>query len=85
MVTDFGLAKLDQYYELPLDSLSANGIRELTSVRPRPRWVGVKNVTPEINEHFQELAAAIAEEKNTRRVHLDAIFWGGRSTAKKKK
>lgn len=74
----FGLSELDACYEIPLDSLSAAGIREHTSARPRPRWSGVKHVTPESNEHFQKLAADIASEKGTIRVHLDALFWGGR-------
>lgn len=78
LTAHFGLARLDACYEIPLDSLSATGIRDHTSERPLPRWVGVKNVTPDINDHFQRLATAIAKEKKTLRVHLDAMFWGGR-------
>ena len=78
LTAHFGLARLDACYEIPLDSLSATGIREHTSERPLPRWVGVKYVTPDINDHFQRLATAIADEKHTLRVHLDALFWGGR-------
>lgn len=78
LTAHFGLARLDACYEIPLDSLSAMGIREHTNERPLPRWVGVKYVTPKINDHFQRLATEIAVEKNTLRVHLDALFWGGR-------
>lgn len=74
----YGLSKIDNLLEIPLDSLSANGIRDNASIEPVPKWVGVKHVTPEINEQFQRLAVKIAEEKGTLRVHLDAIFWGGR-------
>lgn len=74
----FGLEQLDSSYEIPLDLLSATGIRNHTRQRPLPKWVGVKHVTPEINEHFQRLAIDIADEKQTLRVHLDAMFWGGR-------
>ena len=74
----FGLSRLDACYEIPLDSLSATGIRDNTTARPLPKWVGVKYVTPEINDHFQRLATDIAVAKQTYRVHLDAMFWGGR-------
>ncbi len=74
----FGLSRLAACYEIPLDSLSASGIRDNTSERPLPKWVGVKYVTCEINDHFQQLATTIAAEKKTLRVHLDAMFWGGR-------
>lgn len=69
---------LDSSYEIPLVSLSATGIRDHTRQRPLPKWVGVKHVIPEINERFQRLAIDIANEKQTLRVHLDAMFWGGR-------
>jgi len=78
LTAHFGLSDLDACYEIPLDSLSAAGIRDNTSERPLPRWVGVKYVTPEINDQFQELATTIAAERDTLRVHLDAMFWGGR-------
>ena len=74
----YGLSSLDHCYEIPLDSLSANGIRDNTETLPKPRWVGVKNVTPEINDCFQTLASEIATQRGTLRVHLDAVFWGGR-------
>jgi hypothetical protein len=78
LTAHYGLPRLDACYEVPLDSLSAAGIRKHASERPLPRWVGVIHVTPDINDHFQRLATAIAPEQNTLRVHLDAMFWGGR-------
>jgi len=74
----YGLSSLEHCFEIPLDSLSANGIRDNMKSLPKPRWVGVKNVTPEINDCFQRLATEIATERDTLRVHLDAVFWGGR-------
>jgi len=41
LTAHFGLSDLDACYEIPLDSLSAAGIRDNTSERPLPRWVGV--------------------------------------------
>lgn len=74
----FGLAGSDACYEIPLDSITAMGIRAHSSQRSVPRWVGVKNVTAEINDQFQSLATEIAVAKQTLRVHLDAMLWGGR-------
>jgi hypothetical protein len=74
----YGLSKIEALFEIPLDSLSANGIRDNITTGPVPKWVGVKNVKSEMNETFQQLATKIAAEKQTLRVHLDAIFWGGR-------
>jgi hypothetical protein len=74
----YDLSSLEHCFEIPLDSLSANGIRDNMKSLPKPRWVGVKNVTPEINDCFQRLATEIATERATLRVHLDAVFWGGR-------
>jgi hypothetical protein len=74
----YGLSKIDSLLEIPLDSLSARGIRENAPLGPVPKWVGVKNLTSQINDQFQQLATKIAEDRGTLRVHLDAIFWGGR-------
>lgn len=71
----YKLSPAERCFEIPLDSLSASGIRRETLVRPRPRWVGVKHVTPAINDVFQALAAEIAAARQTVRVHLDAVFW----------
>lgn len=78
LTAHYGLAGLEPYCEVPLDSLSAKGILSHARERPLPRWVGVKYVTPEINSHFQRLAATVAAESKTSRIHLDALFWGGR-------
>jgi hypothetical protein len=78
LTKQYELSHLDAYYEIPLDSISAKGIRANTLEKPLPKWVGVKHVSREINQNFQRLANIIANEKSTLRVHLDAIFWGGR-------
>lgn len=74
----YKLSMADAFFEIPLDSLSAAGIRDRVDANSRPKWVGVKYVTPEINATFQNLASEIATKENTLRVHLDAEFWGGR-------
>lgn len=74
----YGLSALEDRYEMPLDSLSASGICDLSATRSLPRWTAVKHVTSEINEQYQLRAESIAVAHGTARVHLDAIFWGGR-------
>jgi N-glycosylase/DNA lyase len=41
-----------------------------------PPWGTVRDLTPEVSDAFQAVAARIAEERGIARVHLDAIWWG---------
>jgi hypothetical protein len=74
----FRLTKAEHLLEITLDSISAKAIKQHTLTSSSPTWRGVKYVTPEMSHRFQELAASIAGERNICRVHLDALFWGGR-------
>ncbi|WP_442484452.1 hypothetical protein [Aeoliella sp. SH292] len=74
----FKLSKAEHLFEIPLDSISAKAIKLNSDWENTPRWRGVKYVTPDVSHRYQELAADIAKQRNICRVHLDALFWGGR-------
>lgn len=74
----YGLSRVEELFEIPLDSVSANGLSANSSSVHIPKWMGVKYVTPTVNQHYQQLATKLAADRQTLRVHLDAIFWGSR-------
>lgn len=39
------------------------------------KWPGLKHLTFEQSEKFQEIADEIAKEKNVSKVHLDIFIW----------
>jgi hypothetical protein len=71
----YDLRRLEPAFELPLDSLTANGLRRVSPRGTLPRWTRLTDVTPEINERFQDRARVIASERGLYRVHLDLFLW----------
>jgi hypothetical protein len=71
----FHLDRCEALMELPLDSITAKQLKSRVGRGVLPPWSGVKHVTPAVNARFQEVAATQAAEKQTARVHLDAIWW----------
>lgn len=74
----FGLDAAEQFYELPLDSITARCLREEDRAGRLPRWHGVTHLTREVSDQYQAAAAAIASARSVARVHLDAYWWGDR-------
>jgi hypothetical protein len=76
----YGLARIQNLLELPLDSYVAKGIagdtRELSLPSRLDRWRGVVHVTPTQNSQYQRLARIIARRLGYRHpVHLDLRYW----------
>ena len=70
------LWKAEQYFEVPLDSITA---ARLHDERPDlPRWLGVKYLTSDVSAAYQTAAQLVAERRGFARVHLDAYWWGSR-------
>ncbi|MFM2007396.1 MAG: hypothetical protein RLZZ09_3051 [Pseudomonadota bacterium] len=72
----YQLLQSEMYFELPLDSITANRLRDVPGYDLRP-WRGVKHLTAERSQEFQAVAASHALNIGIARVHLDAIWWGG--------
>jgi hypothetical protein len=72
---EFKLDRFERVLELPMDSLTAKGLKSLSPARSLPRWKGVKHLRETDNEEFQRRALKIAENRCTLRVHLDIYLW----------
>jgi len=74
----YSLQVAERFFEVPLDTITGTMLHQLAGGE-LPRWGTVKELTVEVSDAFQEVAARIAEEKGIARVHLDAIWWGQRA------
>jgi hypothetical protein len=73
--TAFHLARAEALFEVPLDSITAHGLKQAADRGTLPAWPGVRHVTPEVSERFQRFAADLARTQSIARVHLDAVYW----------
>ena len=69
----YGLERAERFLELPLDSFTAEGLRD--AVGGLPAWRGVKHLTPQDSARYQMAASELAERRGFERVHLDAELW----------
>ncbi len=74
----FHLDRSEDFYELPLDSITAKYLHLELPNGGLPRWKGVKHLTPAVSGQYQAAAARAAASRWIARVHLDAYWWGGR-------
>jgi N-glycosylase/DNA lyase len=58
-----------------MDSLVAKGLKAEGKRGQLPRWRGVKWLSPEENDQFQEFAADVARKRGIQRIHLDTFLW----------
>ena len=70
----YRLGAAEPWYEVPLDRAVADGLKTHFK-RKLPRWPGVKRVTPEISEPYQEAALLLSRSWGISRVHLDTFLW----------
>lgn len=71
----FNLARAEEAFEIPLDSVTALCLKRATGRGRLPAWPGVRNVTPSLSEVFQDAARVEARKRKVARVHLDAVWW----------
>lgn len=69
----------EQFFEMPLDSITGAKLVKESNETSLPRWASVKELAPETSQRYQEAAAALGALKGIPRVHLDAIWWGRRT------
>jgi hypothetical protein len=72
----YSLKRAEEFFEVPLDSITAARIHELAP--ELPRWRGVKHLDPRTSAAYQAVALLAARERGIARVHLDAYWWGAR-------
>lgn len=74
----YSLQMAEPLYEVPLDSITGATLHQLSD-GTLPRWGTVRDLTPDLSDQFQAVAARIADGRGIARVHLDAIWWGQRA------
>jgi hypothetical protein len=70
----YGLAVAEPWFEVPLDRVVADGLKENLDV-VLPRWPGVKRVTPDLSARYQDGAMSLSRDWGITRVHLDTYLW----------
>ena len=71
----FELAKAESFFEVPLDSVVAKGLKSRRGRGELPRWPGVKNLKPTVSNEFQKAALDLSRTWGISRVHLDTYLW----------
>jgi hypothetical protein len=71
----YALTKIGSWLEVPLDSAVAKGLKRHAGRGNLPQWPGLKNLTREISDQFQDFARKHARRQRIERVHLDIYLW----------
>jgi len=72
--TEYGLGRSEKWYEIPLDSVVAKGLRNLSG-HDLPRWPGVRYLEPDVSDLYQAAATSLSRQWGITRVHLDTYLW----------
>jgi len=72
----YSLNALEDWLEIPLDSITAAELTKRDESRLLAPWPGVRRVSPSLSHTYQALARAIGKSEGIARVHLDAYWWG---------
>ena len=75
LADEYNLRRSEDFYELPLDSITAKALKNSVGRSQLPQWPGVIHVTPEVNAVYQNAAKSEAERHGIARLHLDAFWW----------
>jgi len=73
----FEFRRIEKWMEVPLDRFTAEGIIKDYTVDPLPSWPGLKHLTHEMSEVYQNAAFDLAKSVHSFRVHLDILYWRG--------
>ena len=71
----YSLGQIEPFCEVPLDSITAEKLRESDAGTWLPAWPGVGRLTPEVSAQYQVVATQIARGRRLRPVHLDVFWW----------
>ena len=69
----FDLDRSKDFHEIPLDKKVAEALRGKAS--GLPRWQGVKYLTRNVSDAYQQTAGQLAKKWDIERVHLDTFLW----------
>ena len=78
LAEEYKLYELEDFLEIPIDSHVNEGLLKNNNYDIRfdlPGWRGIKNLTPEDNEIYQNCARYVAKKEGKSRIYLDLKFW----------
>ncbi len=75
----YDLGAAESFFEVPLDSLTGQALHE-ASPKTLPRWQTVRGLERSVSDKFQQVASRVARKRGVARVHLDAVWWGQRTS-----
>lgn len=78
---EYNLARAEFFFEVPLDSITGTRLMKESRVDLSP-WKTVRGLKARTSAEYQAAAATLGDEKGIARVHLDALWWGERDSAK---
>ena len=84
LAEEYGMEKLKDVLETPLDSYAAKGLKRLSSMTKLPRWDAIKRLTTKSGKEYQECASQVAQQKGLTRACLDIILRRSKSVVKTK-
>jgi len=75
---EYKLDKFKDVLETPLDGIAAKELREFArkNLKLRLQFPGIKHLTPQVSEQFQNVASNYARQIGIPRAELDLILWG---------
>ena len=73
--TEFHLGRAEALFEVPLDSITAHGLKLVAGRGKLPVWPRVRHLSPDVSETFQRFATDLARREHIAPVHLDAVYW----------
>jgi hypothetical protein len=71
----YKINNIESFLEIPLDSAVAYGLKKRAKKRELPKWPGLKSLTKEQSNIYQNFAKKIAAKKKLNRIHLDMYLW----------
>lgn len=74
----YNLQSIEDFLEIPMDKDVHEGLLKNNNYDIRfnlPRWKGIKHLTPEDNEIYQNCARYVAKKVGKPRIYLDLRFW----------
>jgi hypothetical protein len=75
LATEYDLASLLPFLEVPLDGKVAEALKRNANNTSLPRWRSIKSLTPDVSRLYQLAASKDARRKHVHRADLDVYYW----------
>ena len=72
----YGLERIEEWLEVPIDKSVATGLINSSQLGVSlPKWRGIKWLTPQENDSFQQAAQALADLEGINKIYVDLFYW----------